>query len=66
MLYLFGRLALSDSYYFNQDFQADEHPKNQPQNQRCPAPEPDARPAATPLNTLADVNLTRPQEKARR
>lgn len=27
MLYLFGRLALSDSYYFNQDTHADEQPE---------------------------------------
>ncbi len=26
MLYLFGRLALSDSYYFNDDFHADDFP----------------------------------------
>jgi len=26
MLYLFGRLALSDSYYFNDDFHADDYP----------------------------------------
>ncbi|MGI4762433.1 MAG: hypothetical protein ACRYF0_17110 [Janthinobacterium lividum] len=26
MLYLFGRLALSDSFYFNQDVHADEQP----------------------------------------
>ena len=25
MLYLFGRLALSDSYYFNDDFHADDY-----------------------------------------
>ncbi|RZK17460.1 MAG: hypothetical protein EOO56_17895 [Hymenobacter sp.] len=29
MLYLFGRLALSDSYYFNEDFHADERPESQ-------------------------------------
>jgi len=27
MLYLFGRLALSDSFYFNQDTHADEQPE---------------------------------------
>jgi hypothetical protein len=26
MLYLFGRLALSDSFYFNQDLHPDEQP----------------------------------------
>ena len=25
MLYLFGRLVLSDSFYFNQDLHSDEH-----------------------------------------
>jgi hypothetical protein len=29
MLYLFGRLALSDSYYFNDDFHADDYPDRQ-------------------------------------
>ena len=37
MLYLFGRLALSDSYYFNDDFHADERPENQAHNQLRPA-----------------------------
>lgn len=45
MLYLFGRLALSNSYYFNEDFQADEYPENQVWDQRCPTPDSDARPA---------------------
>lgn len=27
MLYLFGRLALSDSFYFNQDLYPDEQPE---------------------------------------
>jgi hypothetical protein len=27
MLYLFGRLALSDSFYFNQDLHSDEQPE---------------------------------------
>lgn len=29
MLYLFGRLALSDSFYFNQDLHSDEQPEPQ-------------------------------------
>ena len=38
MLYLFGRLALSDSYYFNDDFHADERPENQPRPALAVAP----------------------------
>ena len=49
MLYLFGRLALSDSYYFNDDFQADEHPENQAGYQGCPALDLDGRPLRTSL-----------------
>ena len=46
MLYLFGRLALSDSYYFNDDFQADECPENQVREQRRPALNVASQPAA--------------------
>jgi hypothetical protein len=47
MLYLFGRLALSDSYYFNDDFQADDYPENQVRDQRRSALDVDACPVAT-------------------
>jgi hypothetical protein len=35
MLYLFGRLALSDSFYFNQDIHSDEQPE-MPATHRLP------------------------------
>ncbi len=57
MLYLFGRLALSDSYYFNDDFHADDYPDQKrdqylaPEATSIPTPNPQRE---TPL--LAPVS----------
>jgi hypothetical protein len=56
MLYLFGRLALSDTYYFNEDFHSDEHPENQGWDPRPSAPDSDLRPAALSQGSLASGN----------
>jgi|GEM_PF-6671629 len=44
MLYLFGRLALNDSFYFNQDLHADEQPEtlaaHRPARPAAPSPTP--------------------------
>ncbi|MDO7887038.1 hypothetical protein [Hymenobacter cheonanensis] len=46
MLYLFGRLALSDSFYFNQDVHADEQPEASSAHRPAAASARDARASA--------------------
>ena len=52
MLYLFGRLALSDSFYFNQDLHPDEQPDKLPAPRQPEAVGRTVRAAHTPQPRL--------------
>ena len=56
MLYLFGRLALSDSLDYHENFQDDDF-RPATQGERISAPEPDARAAAADCRLRRSTHL---------